>query len=92
MPVTHVHIEWPDQKADQIYSPSSIIKEYFKPAEELAMADFLTACTESLNQASQRVEKKFGFECTSASAELQRVEFLSRAYDHSSKVKIISIQ
>ncbi len=92
MPVTYVHIELPDHKKDQIYSPSSIIQEYFNPGEVLSVDTFLTICTKSLNEASERVRQKFGYACTSAMAESQRINTLCQNYDTSKKIKIVSIK
>jgi uncharacterized repeat protein (TIGR04042 family) len=91
MPITYVHIEWPDHKTGQVYSPSSVIKEYFKSGERLSVEKFLAACTEGLNAASERVQQKFGYTCTSAIAELERINILCQNYDISKKVKIISV-
>ena len=92
MPVTYVHIEWPDHKVDRVYSPSSVIKDYFKPGEDLLVDVFLAACTKGLNNASERVRQKFGYACTSGMAELQRISNLCQDYDNSKKVKIVSIK
>lgn len=92
MPVTYVHIKWPDQVEDQIYSPSSIIKNYFVPEQEITIAEFHTKCTESLNEASGRVAQKFGFACTSAMAEDIRISSLCKNYKETEIVEIISIK
>ena len=92
MPVTYVHIEWPDHKTDHLYSPSSVIQEYFKPGEDLSIEIFLATCTKGLNKASERVQQKFGYACTSAMAELERINILCQDYDISKKVKIVSIK
>ena len=92
MPITYVHIELPDQTKDQIYSPSSVIKEYFNPGEDLTVSKFLTTCNEGLQEASERVRQKFGYACTSAIAESQRIHTLCKNYDSSKKIKIISFK
>lgn len=92
MPVTYVNIEWPDSQTDQIYSPSSVIEEYFKVGESISINDFLTKSNEGLAEASERVRKKFGYACTSAQAESDRIKERCDVYDASKKVKIISIK
>ncbi len=92
MPVTHVHIEWPDQETDQVYSPSSIIEDYFTVGATLCIDEFAKACNESLNEANGRVRQKFGFACTSAQAELHRISEKCKTYDATKRVKIIAIQ
>lgn len=92
MPVTYIHIELPDQKKDKIYSPSSVIREYFNPGEIHSIDNFLTICSKGLNEASERVRQKFGYACTSAIAESQRMNTVCKNYDTSKKIKIISIK
>ena len=91
MPVTYVHIEWPNHKTDHVYAPSSVIQEYFKSGEYLSVEIFLAACSEGLHKASERVEQKFGYSCTSAIAELERINTICQNYDTSKKVKIVSV-
>lgn len=91
MPVTYVNIEWPDKQKDRIYSPSSVIEEYFNIGDSLEINHFLTTCNKSLTDASERVRKKFGYACTSAQAESFRISEKCKTYGTSKKVKIISI-
>lgn len=92
MPITYVHIEWPDRQKDQIYSPSSVIENYFNIGETITINDLLTKSNEALAEASERVRKKFGYACTSAQAESHRIKEKSDEYEASKKVKIISIK
>ena len=92
MPVTYVNIEWPGSESDQVYSPSGIIKEYFKPGETITVDTFSTTCNEALNEASERVRQKFGFACTAAQAELHRINEKCKNYDTFEHVKIILIK
>jgi len=91
MPVTYIHIEWPDHTADRVVSPSRVIKKYFRPEEYLSIEMFSATCTKALDEASERVRQKFGYACTAAKAESQRIDTLCETYDNSKKVKIISI-
>lgn len=92
MPVTHVYIKWPDSTEDKVYSPSSIVKSYFAKEQEVTINEFNAICNTSLNEASERVIQKFGYACTSAMAEIQRIQNLCKKYDEEEKVKIISIK
>jgi len=74
MPEVHVNIEWPGQVTDKIYSPSTIIDQYLKPGDEFTLVEFESRITLALEQASMRVYERFGYECTSAMAELERVK------------------
>ncbi|MES2457523.1 MAG: MSMEG_0570 family nitrogen starvation response protein [Bacteroidota bacterium] len=90
MPEVYLHIEWPDGNRDMVYSPSTVINNYFKAGEDLAVAAFETKVTEALIMASQRVYQRFGYECTSAMAELDRLKLILSRTDKSGNVKIIT--
>lgn len=92
MPITYMNIEWPNKKDDQVYSPSSIIKTFFKPQEQLTVKQFKETCTQSLEEASERVRQKFGYACTSAMAEAKRISALCETYDKEDSIKIISFK
>lgn len=69
-----MHIEWPDATPDRVYSPSSVIREFFESGDRLSIAEFETQITRALTRARERVREVYGMECTAASAELQRVQ------------------
>lgn len=89
MPEVYLKIEWPDKQVDKIYSPSTVINEYFKAGENLPVSEFEIKVTEALNKASQRVYERFGFECTSAMAELDRIKLITGKTDKTGVVKIV---
>jgi len=92
MPITYVHIKWPDDAEDHIYSPSRVIENYFTSEQEITISEFNNICGESLDEASERVAQKFGYACTSAMAEKQRIQKLCKNYRETEKVKITSIK
>lgn len=91
MPVTHLYIKWPDNTKDKVYSPSSVIENYFSAKQEIPVSKFHSLCNESLNEASERVAKKIGFACTSAEAEKRRIELLCSKYEASEMVEIVDV-
>lgn len=91
MPVTHVNIVWPDHQEDKVYSPSSVVKEHFKSGEVLTIKEFLSKTEASLLEASERVRLKFGYGCTSAQAELNRIQEKCTSFNAENNIKIISI-
>ncbi len=74
MPEMMFRIIWPDAGEAQYYSPSLIINEYFTAGEILPLAVFLQRAREALRIASDRVEQKYGFPCSSAHASLAAIE------------------
>ena len=89
MPEVYLKIEWPDKRQDTIYSPSTVINQYFNAGENLPVEEFETKVTEALNMASQRVYERFGYECTSAMAELDRIKRITGETDKTGIVKIL---
>lgn len=73
MPETYVEIRWPNGKKEHVYSPSSIIRDYFQPGTELPIGDFEARCIQALDHASERVRERYGYACSSAMAEKQRI-------------------
>ena len=92
MPVTYLNIEWPNEETDQVYSPSSVIQDYFTPGNLLPVDKFLQITNEALTEASERVRRKYGYACTSAQEEIRRVSLKCKDYDAINSVKIISIK
>ena len=92
MPEVYMQIEWPGNKKDVVYSPSSIIYEHFKKGEAFSVDMFEKKVTEALTQASQRVLAKFGYECTSAMGEIMRIQSIVNSLkDKSQEVKITQL-
>lgn len=79
MPETYWTIRWPDGTDERCYSPSTMIAELFTAGETYPLEDFLTRARTGLERASDRVARKYGFACSSAMAQLDRIE--ARAAD-----------
>ncbi|MFD1468168.1 MSMEG_0570 family nitrogen starvation response protein [Hymenobacter caeli] len=73
MPETLVRIAWPNGQEDTVYSPSSTIVEYLKPGVELSLSEFEAQALRGLDFASRRVTAIYGFACTAAEAEKERL-------------------
>lgn len=74
MPEIRFQIQWPDGSQETCYSPSLVIKDYFAPGESYALDDFVVRSQTALQMASQRVQAKYGFPCSLALGQLQRIE------------------
>ncbi|MBA5805208.1 MSMEG_0570 family nitrogen starvation response protein [Rhizobium changzhiense] len=74
MPEMRFVITWPDGQEETCYSPSLIIREFFTEGESYSVADFIDRSRRALTIASDRVEAKFGFACSSANDQLARIE------------------
>lgn len=80
MPEMRFHIRWPDGKAEICYSPSLMIKEFFISGESYPLADFVERSRSALTLASERVQAKYGWPCSRAMAQLQRIESNATAF------------
>jgi len=74
MPEVYMRIQWPDDTTDRVYSPSSVIRDFFEEGEEMSVDRFEARITDALTRASERVREVYGMECTSAQQELRRLQ------------------
>jgi uncharacterized repeat protein (TIGR04042 family) len=74
MPEMRFVIAWPDGQEESCYSPSLVIRDFFEEGESYTIADFVDRSRQALTIASDRVEAKYGFACSSANDQLARIE------------------
>lgn len=91
MPEVHMQIEWPDESSDRVYSPSSVIREFFEEGEQLSVSAFEERVTQALNRASERVREVYGMECASAKQELQRLRAAVRDRAEEGTVTVVEL-
>ena len=80
MPEIQFQIQWPDGSQELCYSPSLIVKEYFYVEKDYDLQDFLTRSRTALTIASDRVQLKYGFPCSRALGQLERIETKALKY------------
>lgn len=88
MPETYWTIRWPDGSEDRCYSPSSVVAELFSAGQSYPLDEFLTRARIAMERASARVERKFGFACTSAFGELDRIEARAETFAGSPDARV----
>jgi uncharacterized repeat protein (TIGR04042 family) len=74
MPERYVLVRWPDGPVQRIYSPSTVVEDYFSAGQKYAVGEFLNRCREALGIASDRVREAYGFPCANAARSLAQVE------------------
>ncbi len=74
MPEVRFEVRWPDDSTSLCYSPSSTIRDYFKPGEPYPLKDFVRISQTALNHASERVRQRYGYACSSAAQQLSEIE------------------
>ena len=91
MPEVFFTIQLPDGARKDCYSPSSIVRTYFTKGEEMPVTEFLTRSRKAFSEASDRVRARFGFSCSSASAQLADIERWTREQPTDATIRIIHI-
>ena len=92
MPEMHFRVEWPDGKVEDCYSPSYVIEEYLTVDGEYAVAEFVARAGAALRIASERVEARYGFACSSALDQLAAIRGRAAtlgATEQKGKVKVL---
>lgn len=88
MPEINFKIQWPDGTEQDCYSPSLVVKEYFNPGEIYELNEFVAKSRTSLNIASDRVKKAYGFPCSRALGQLQQIESKALTYQKLSEPQV----
>ena len=91
MPAVSFTVQLPDGAEKHCYSPSTVVRDHFRPGEEMAMSEFLARSRLALAEASERVRAKFGFSCSSAMDQLAEIERWSRAWPAEATMRILEI-
>jgi uncharacterized repeat protein (TIGR04042 family) len=81
MPERYVLVRWPDGPPQRIYSPSTVVEDYFSAGQEYAVDAFVNRCREALGIASDRVKEAYGFPCANAARSLAQVEQRAARYE-----------
>jgi uncharacterized repeat protein (TIGR04042 family) len=80
MPERHLLVRWPGGPPQRIYSPSTVVEEYFTAGHKYPVADFVARSREALGIASDRVQAAYGFPCSHAARSLSAVEDHARRH------------
>ena len=74
MPAVNFTLIWPDGEQAQYYSPSTVIYQHLEAGTSYSQRDFGERIRQALTLASDRVQERFGYACSAASAELATLE------------------
>ncbi|WP_433305282.1 MSMEG_0570 family nitrogen starvation response protein [Actinoplanes sp. CA-030573] len=80
MPERYVSVRWPDGHAQRIYSPSTVVEDYFAAGERVPVGEFVARSRVALGAASDRVRAAYGFPCGRAAAALAEVTATAGRY------------
>ncbi len=73
MPSVNFTVAWPDGELETYYSPSTVLYEHFEAGSSYSQQEFNERIQTALNAASERVRQRFGYYCSAASAELEKI-------------------
>ncbi|AZN72959.1 MSMEG_0570 family nitrogen starvation response protein [Georhizobium profundi] len=79
MPEVYFTVLWPDGAQERCYSPSTVIKNHIAEGASYSLDEFVGKARTGLGEASDRVAARYGFACSSAMAELARIEARANA-------------
>ncbi|GGO85331.1 hypothetical protein GCM10011348_33610 [Marinobacterium nitratireducens] len=93
MPAINFSVRWPDGSEDNCYSPSTVVREHFKAGDRLPLSEFIAKAEVALDAASNRVEQKFGYFCSSAMDQLSVIKAKAARYEDAENdtVEIVSV-
>jgi len=74
MPAVNFTVNWPDGDTVDYYSPSTIIHQHLNLNVDYSLIDFKEKVDQALDAASERVKASFGYYCSAASDEQQKIE------------------
>jgi uncharacterized repeat protein (TIGR04042 family) len=74
MPERFLLVRWPDGAAQRIYSPSTVVEDFFAAGQKWPVADFVGRSREALGIASERVRQAYGFPCSNAARSIALIE------------------
>jgi uncharacterized repeat protein (TIGR04042 family) len=80
MPERYILVRWPDGPAHRIYSPSTVVEDYFAAGQKLPVEDFVKRSREALTVASDRVQAAYGFPCSRAARSMADIAALAAVH------------
>ena len=89
MPVMHFEVEWPDGTSEECYSPSSVITQYLISGATYSLEAFVALSETALIAASERVREKYGFSCSSAMDQLNKIHCKASDFKDENDAKIL---
>ena len=89
MPEVRFQLEWPDGQSSTLYSPSTVILDYFKPGDSLLVSELEERGVEALRAASERVRARYGFACTRTDEEESQLRQWVSRYNSDDTVRVL---
>ena len=87
MPEMRFHVRWPDDTTTACYSPSLVIKDFFRPGQRYPLPDFLARSRAALE--IERVRQKYGMGCAHAARQLEEIESLASRFTEQRDAQVL---
>ena len=91
MPEITFTAELPDGSFQPCYSPSPVVRKYFRAGLEMPAGEFLRLSRVALTEASEQIRERFGFTGVSAYTSLPEIERWASALPPDTPVTISHI-
>ena len=88
MPEVRFQLEWPDGQSSTLYSPSTVILDYFRPGDSLLVSELEERGVKALRAASERVRARYGFACTRTDEEESQLRQWISRYSSDDTVRV----
>ena len=82
-------VHWPDGSREWLYSPSTVVEEVFSTEGSYPLAEFVELTRQSMTEASDRVQARYGFPCVRAAATLAAVEATAARFAPDGRVRVV---
>ena len=92
MPALNFKIEWPNREVMEYYSPSTVLLNYFRTGDKLTVEELIKTSRTALDKASQRVEERFGYRCTAAAEQRDKILQKAACFDAEQTIQILEIR
>ena len=92
MPEMTFTVRWPDGTVADLYSPSLVMHDHLTVGAEYPVEDFVQRTSTALDQESERVTARYGFECTSALAQKSQIALTTQQYRADEPVTVLDMQ
>ncbi|MDB6062164.1 MAG: hypothetical protein JWM78_2267 [Verrucomicrobiaceae bacterium] len=89
MPEVNFRVRWPDASATVCYSPSSTIKDVFVLGKPYAVGEFVAISRNALENASDRVAKKYGYGCAHAQRQIEEIEIRAAEFTDDNAARVV---
>ncbi|RJS45710.1 MSMEG_0570 family nitrogen starvation response protein [Nocardioides cavernaquae] len=91
MPEMTVTVRWPGGQVDDLYSPSLVMHDYLNTGSAYTVQDFVARSTEALTLASERVQARFGYFCSSAADTSTRIKSRAATFTDDQLVEVLNM-